>query len=147
MVRSLADRTFQLRLPARVLLGTVDRSEPNVMRLATGLEITEARRPRGRLADPVWANYKKAQDAYAAVSPGDRPLLEAVLLAGGGDPEGLPPPLAAAVAPFEDLPDDRMRKLNSVRTALTDIAIEASKQASFKDKLGEIFDLLARQLP
>ena len=60
---------------------------------------------------------------------------------------GLPPPLAAAVAPFEDLPDDRMRKLNSVRTALTDIAIEASKQASFKDKLGEIFDLLARQLP
>ena len=95
MVRSLADRTFQLRLPARVLLGTVDRSEPNVMRLATGLEITEARRPRGRLADPVWANYKKAQDAYAAVSPGDRPLLEAVLLAGGGDPEGLPPCLSS----------------------------------------------------
>ena len=67
-------------LPARVLLSTVDRSEPRVMRLATGLEITEARRPRGQLADKIWGQFKNAQQAYSGVSPGDRPLLEAVLI-------------------------------------------------------------------
>ena len=56
-------------LPARVMLNTIDRSELNIIRLATGLEITDVKRPRGPFANKVWDQFKTAQQAYVGVSP------------------------------------------------------------------------------
>ena len=48
-------------LPARVLLDTLRRSPKGQLNMATGVELTNDKRPRGQFADEIWQHLTQAQ--------------------------------------------------------------------------------------
>lgn len=123
-------------LPARAFLDTVKRSPAKSLVLATGLEIKEPHRPRGRLADAVWTQLMAAQQAYAScrLRPDQEACLEATCLAGGGGATELPAALAALVEKAEELP----AAARQVRGCCVAAAVECSWERMFRSKLEEV---------
>jgi len=129
-----------------VIYDTLSRSQakPHAIVLATGLEITEDRRPRGAFADKVWGLLKEAKAAHGAAQasyPEDL-ALKALLLSGGGDERELPEELAMALSAFATLPTHRQEKCRCIQTPILSAAIEASRQPEFKRRMEEVLSAL-----
>ncbi|CAK0832633.1 unnamed protein product [Prorocentrum cordatum] len=128
-------------LPARTLLDTVERSPGPDVVLASGLVLTEHRRPRGAFADRAWEELRRSKAALpelAAAGAEARECLCGLLLAGGGDPGELPAGLARAVRALEELPSGARDAVLAVQRPLVGLAVECSRQAAFKEKLRDL---------
>eukprot|EP00747_Dinoflagellata_sp_TGD_P018067 gnl/TRDRNA2_/TRDRNA2_126250_c0_seq1.p1 gnl/TRDRNA2_/TRDRNA2_126250_c0~~gnl/TRDRNA2_/TRDRNA2_126250_c0_seq1.p1 ORF type:complete len:274 (+),score=61.29 gnl/TRDRNA2_/TRDRNA2_126250_c0_seq1:691-1512(+) len=141
-------------LPARVLLETIERardmSTPSQgadgaeIVLASGLILTESRRPHGEFADKVWTELLRAKAALRRIQldKKSRDCLCGVLLAGGAETSDLPPGLQGMVASFEQLPKHMRDSCDAVRHPLTAVAIECSRQELFRVKLENVIQAL-----
>lgn len=132
-------------LPARVLLDTIERSTPGEIALASGMRISESNRPRGKFADKVWDNLQDAINARARMNLTyeQRLCLCGALLAGGGDESELPPGLAKALQDFESLPLSVRNECGTVQRNLIAVALECSREHSFKHELEKVLRSLA----
>jgi len=125
-------------LPARAMLDTLERSpKEGQIVLGSGLVLRSDQRPMGLFFNKIWALLMEAQAAQAAaqLSGAARDGLCAILLAGGGDIDELPPGLRAMVQNFEMLPASTKELCLAVQRPLNAISVECSRQAAFKEKL------------
>eukprot|EP00931_Biecheleriopsis_adriatica_P049246 TRINITY_DN28481_c0_g1_i1.p1 TRINITY_DN28481_c0_g1~~TRINITY_DN28481_c0_g1_i1.p1 ORF type:complete len:726 (+),score=102.01 TRINITY_DN28481_c0_g1_i1:60-2237(+) len=131
-------------LPARVMLDTVDRSPEGELLLANGLCVTEGTRPTGGFFETVWQNLQQARSALheASLTSEQRSSLCGALLAGGADVSSLPPGLACVVKEFEQLPESVRLKCETVHKHLIALAIECSRQRSFREQLESVIQSL-----
>jgi hypothetical protein len=128
-------------LPARALLDTVERSPGADVVLATGLVLTEHKRPHGALADRAWEELRRSKAALpglASAGAKARECLCGLLLAGGGDPGELPAGLARTAGALDELPPDAREAVLAVQRPLVALAVECSRQAAFKEKLRDL---------
>lgn len=133
-------------LPARVLLDTVERSTGSGMELASGLTLTENKRPRGQFPDLVWDNLQQAKRSLpgiVAAGPGARECLCGILLAGGGNPDELPFGLAQMVRSLDTLPEASREAILAVQRPLIAIAVEGGRQRMFREKLQDVLSDLS----
>jgi len=131
-------------LPARVLLDTIERSPEGELLLASGLRISEDKRPRGEFTDAVWQSLESAKRALAAaqLTPEHKMLLGGALLAGGADPEELPPGLAKVASDFNGMSDSVLKECIVVRNCLTSVAVECSREHTFREELEKVIKSL-----
>jgi len=92
----------------------------------------------------VWNELQQAKLAMASLKKKDltvdtRRGLNALLLAGGGDEEDLPPGLAEALHAFEQIPPDVRKSCLNVKRHLIAVALECSRQAAFKQRISSVF--------
>lgn len=132
-------------LPARVLLDTIERSPPGELVLASGLRVTADQVPMYGFPKKVWDRLQEARAARSRLRlPNDvRRQLAGALLAGGGDPEELPPGLAQALAQFEALPAPTLDGCEEVRKHLTGIAVECTRHYEFRQQLEKVIKALS----
>jgi hypothetical protein len=131
-------------IPARAFLDTIDRSKATEgLKLADGFVIHSRSRPRGPLADKVWNDLMQAKSALKRLDgklKGEAMAgFCALLLAGGGDAEDLPPGLATAVCAFEFQPEEIRSACAEIHKPLVAVALECSRQAVFRERVSKVF--------
>ena len=131
-------------LPARTILDTVERSRNSgEIVLSSGLKLSMEDRPRGNeMFEEIWDNLMAAREARAQIklTDGERECLCAMLLAGGGDADQLPPGLSAILGRSEAYLGSKHAACQDVVRPLISISILCSKQHLFKKKLRVIIE-------
>lgn len=131
-------------LPARTILDTVERSRNSgEIVLSSGLKLSMEDRPRGNdFFEEIWGNLMAAREARAQIklTDGERECLCAMLLAGGGDADQLPPGLSAILGRSEAYLGSKHAACQDVVRPLISISILCSKQHLFKEKLRVIIE-------